>query len=107
MTSADPHLPSGAGEARVSCIQTFAAKINLIDLAGSERTSKAQTEQERLKEGCAINQSLSQLGLDAHRASQFWGSQSSHVPSLKADLLAEGLSGRKLQDLYDGYNLPS
>ncbi|CAE6971797.1 KIF13B [Symbiodinium natans] len=39
------------------------AKINLIDLAGSERTSKAQTENERLKEGCAINQSLSQLGL--------------------------------------------
>ncbi|CAK9116331.1 unnamed protein product [Durusdinium trenchii] len=39
------------------------AKINLIDLAGSERTSKAQTEHERLKEGCAINQSLSQLGL--------------------------------------------
>jgi len=27
---------------------------------------------------------------DAHRASQFWGSQSPHIPSLKADLLAEG-----------------
>mmetsp|Transcript_93544 Transcript_93544/g.209424 ORF Transcript_93544/g.209424 Transcript_93544/m.209424 type:complete len:1284 (-) Transcript_93544:148-3999(-) len=39
------------------------AKLNLIDLAGSERSNKAGTRDERLKEGSAINQSLSQLGI--------------------------------------------
>ena len=39
------------------------AKINLVDLAGSERQSKTGTDGAQLKEGCAINQSLSALGL--------------------------------------------
>merc|ERR1719265_3133549 len=39
------------------------AKINLVDLAGSERSSKTGAEGATLKEGCAINQSLSALGL--------------------------------------------
>ena len=36
--------------------------INLVDLAGSEKTSQAGTEGQRLKEGCAINKSLTVLG---------------------------------------------
>jgi hypothetical protein len=38
------------------------SKINLIDLAGSERSSVAQTTGERLKEGGNINRSLHTLG---------------------------------------------
>ena len=36
--------------------------MSLIDLAGSERTDKTMATGDRLKEGCAINQSLSALG---------------------------------------------
>jgi kinesin family member 3B len=36
--------------------------INLVDLAGSERAKKTNAAKERLKEGCAINLSLSTLG---------------------------------------------
>ena len=36
--------------------------INLVDLAGSERQKKTKATKERLKEGCAINLSLSTLG---------------------------------------------
>ena len=38
------------------------AKINLVDLAGSERAEKTGAEGKRLKEGAAINKSLSALG---------------------------------------------
>ena len=37
--------------------------INLVDLAGSERQGKTGASGDRLKEGSAINQSLSALGL--------------------------------------------
>ncbi|XP_044288545.1 kinesin-like protein KIF14 [Varanus komodoensis] len=38
------------------------SRVNLIDLAGSERCSAAQTSGERLKEGVSINKSLLTLG---------------------------------------------
>ncbi|KAH9119325.1 hypothetical protein AeMF1_007902, partial [Aphanomyces euteiches] len=38
------------------------AKINLVDLAGSERAAKTGATGDRLKEGAAINKSLSALG---------------------------------------------
>ncbi|XP_065829379.1 kinesin-like protein KIF14 [Oscarella lobularis] len=41
---------------------TRVSKINLIDLAGSERSSKARTSGERLREGASINRSLHTLG---------------------------------------------
>ena len=39
------------------------ARVSLVDLAGSERQSKTQASGAALKEGAAINQSLSTLGL--------------------------------------------
>lgn len=36
--------------------------INLVDLAGSEKQKQTQASKERLKEGCAINLSLTTLG---------------------------------------------
>lgn len=36
--------------------------MNLVDLAGSERADSTGATGDRLKEGCAINQSLSALG---------------------------------------------
>ena len=38
------------------------SKINLVDLAGSERAESTGATGDRLKEGCAINKSLSALG---------------------------------------------
>ena len=37
--------------------------INLVDLAGSEKLNKTGAGGDRMKEGCAINKSLSQLGI--------------------------------------------
>ncbi|NWH65565.1 KIF14 protein, partial [Geococcyx californianus] len=44
------------------CDRRLTSHINLIDLAGSECCSKAQTTGERLKEGVSINKSLLTLG---------------------------------------------
>lgn len=41
---------------------TMASDINLVDLAGSEKSDQAGTSGDRLKEGNAINQSLTSLG---------------------------------------------
>ncbi len=38
------------------------SEINLVDLAGSEKSAQAGTQGDRLKEGNAINQSLTTLG---------------------------------------------
>lgn len=38
------------------------SEISLVDLAGSERAGSTGATGDRLKEGCAINQSLSALG---------------------------------------------
>ena len=46
-----------AGEQRVK-----AGKLNLVDLAGSEKAGQTGAEGTRLKEGCAINKSLTVLG---------------------------------------------
>ena len=37
--------------------------INLVDLAGSEKVKKTKASGDRLKEGCSINKSLTNLGL--------------------------------------------
>ncbi|NXI80545.1 KIF14 protein, partial [Rhipidura dahli] len=44
------------------CDRRLTSQINLIDLAGSECCTKAQTTGERLKEGVSINKSLLTLG---------------------------------------------
>ncbi|KAF4789617.1 kinesin family member 14 [Turdus rufiventris] len=44
------------------CDRSLTSHINLIDLAGSECCTKAQTTGERLKEGVSINKSLLTLG---------------------------------------------
>jgi len=47
------------------------SKVALIDLAGSERSSSAGTSGTRLKEGGAINKSLTTLGKVIHGKSFF------------------------------------
>ena len=42
--------------------QRTVGKLSLVDLAGSERVSKTEATQDRLKEGRAINKSLTALG---------------------------------------------
>lgn len=68
------------------------SKLNLIDLAGSERISKTSASGQRLKEAQNINKSLSALG-DVIAA---LGSNSKHVPyrnSKLTFLLQDSLSG--------------
>lgn len=71
------------------------ARLNLVDLAGSERQSKAKTSGQQFKEACAINQSLSHLGLVINAIAQKKGSRA-HVnyrSSKLTFLLRDSLGG--------------
>ena len=73
------------------------AKINLVDLAGSERASKTGATGDRLKEGAAINKSLSALGNVINMLAD--RSKKGHVPyrdSKLTRLLQESLGGNAL-----------
>jgi hypothetical protein len=60
------------------CVRAARGKLNLIDLAGSERVAKsgAIDDEKRFKEATSINQSLSALGDVIHAL----GSKQKHIP---------------------------
>ena len=71
--------------------------INLVDLAGSEKSEQAGTTGDRLKEGNAINQSLTSLGnvIEA-LAENTKGCKQRFIPYRDSNLtrmLQEGLGG--------------
>lgn len=73
------------------------SKINLVDLAGSERAAKTGATGDRLKEGAAINKSLSALGNVINMLAD--RSKKGHVPyrdSKLTRLLQESLGGNSL-----------
>jgi len=73
--------------------------INIVDLAGSEKSTQAGTSGDRLKEGNAINQSLTTLGnVITALAEQSTGKakKNSHVPfrdSVLTRMLQQALGG--------------
>jgi hypothetical protein len=75
------------------------SKVNLVDLAGAERQDRAMTTGQRLKEGAAINQSLSQLANVIHGLAEQCEGKSrnhEHIPFRNSKLtyfLKESLSG--------------
>lgn len=72
------------------------SRINLIDLAGSERANKTGATGDRLKEGCAINQSLSALGNCISALAESSSGKNRHVPyrdSVLTHLLKDSLGG--------------
>lgn len=72
--------------------ENFMSKLNLIDLAGSERICKSEAEGLRMFEACNINQSLSALGKVLYSLA---GKQP-HIPyrdSKLTHLLRDSLSG--------------
>ena len=75
---------------------TTSAKINLVDLAGSERASKTGATGDVLKQGAAINKSLSALGNVINALAE---GKKGHVPyrdSKLTRLLQHSLGGNSL-----------
>ena len=73
---------------------TLSAKINLVDLAGSERADKTGATGDVLRQGAAINQSLSALGNVISVLAE--GSGKAHIPyrdSKLTRLLQNSLGG--------------
>ncbi|NXX88779.1 KIF14 protein, partial [Centropus bengalensis] len=79
------------------CDRRLTSHINLIDLAGSECCSKAQTTGERLKEGVSINKSLLTLGkVISALSKQSQNGKNTFIPyreSVLTWLLKESLGG--------------
>jgi len=73
------------------------SKVNLVDLAGSERAESTGATGDRLKEGCAINQSLSSLGnVISALADKAMGKKKVFVPyrnSVLTQMLQDALGG--------------
>ena len=72
------------------------SKLNLVDLAGSERQGKTQASGQQLKEGAAINKSLSALGNVINALSKAGNKKGRHIPyrdSKLTRLLQESLGG--------------
>ena len=67
-----------------------AAKLHLIDLAGSERQDKTGASGDQLKEGAAINKSLSALGnvINALTAAKPKDGSATHIPYRDSKLTA-------------------
>ncbi|ETK93548.1 hypothetical protein F441_03421 [Phytophthora nicotianae CJ01A1] len=87
-----------AGVRKETCMN---AKINLVDLAGSERASKTGATGDRLKEGAAINKSLSALGnvINMLASTDKTRKGKAHIPyrdSKLTRLLQESLGGNSL-----------
>jgi len=83
----------GSGGEEMTQETNLAAKINLVDLAGSERAAKTGAEGSRLKEGAAINQSLSTLGQVINMLAE---GASGHIPYRNSKLtrvLQQALGG--------------
>ena len=76
---------------------TITARVNLVDLAGSERADKTGATGDTLKQGAAINKSLSALGNVINALAESKGK--SHIPyrdSKLTRLLQHSLGGNSL-----------
>lgn len=89
------------------------AKINLVDLAGSERSTKTGAAGATLKEGCAINQSLTSLGMvikELSEAAAAKGKKKVNVPfraSKLTFLLKDSLAGNSKTYMIAAISLPA